>query len=213
MTRQTKTLIAATILLALISSGHAETRKKTTRAKNKPAPVVVQSGTDNKTVDSNTAFGWDESDATKKAADSAEKSGNKKTNNPQQLPINLKADSGEYDANTGVATYTGHVVITQGEMNLKGDRVTIRLQDGKIHTIESWGKPTTFHYVPASEPPIDGSGNHMKYTVPTSTVEINQNAHVKQDKNPPAEDQIKAGMRHAHRRETTKNLPQTARRQ
>ena len=168
MTRQTKTLIAATILLALISSGHAETRKKTTRAKNKPAPVVVQSGTDNKTVDSNTAFGWDESDTAKKAADSAEKSGNKKTNNPQQLPINLKADSGEYDANTGVATYTGHVVITQGEMNLKGDRVTIRLQDGKIHT---------------SEPPIDGSGNHMKYTVPTSTVEINKNAHVKQDKN------------------------------
>ena len=160
MTRQTKTLIAATILLALISSGHAETRKKTTRAKNKPAPVVVQSGTDNKTVDSNTAFGWDESDTAKKAA-----------------------DSGEYDANTGVATYTGHVVITQGEMNLKGDRVTIRLQDGKIHTIESWGKPTTFHYVPASEPPIDGSGNHMKYTVPTSTVEINKNAHVKQDKN------------------------------
>ena len=133
MTRQTKTLIAATILLALISSGHAETRKKTTRAQNKPAPVVVQSGTDNKTVDSNTAFGWDESDTAKKAADSAEKSGNKKTNNPQQLPINLKADSGEYDANTGVATY--------------------------------------------------GSGNHMKYTVPTSTVEINQNAHVKQDKN------------------------------
>ena len=170
MTRQTKTLIAATILLALISSGHAETRKKTTRAKNKPAPVAVQSGTDNKTVDSNTAFGWDESDTAKKAADSAEKSGNKKTNNPQQLPINRKAD-------------TGHVVITQGEMNLKGDRVTIRLQDGKIHTIESWGKPTTFHYVPASEPPIDGSGNHMKYTVPTSTVEINKNAHVKQDKN------------------------------
>ena len=73
----------------------------------------------------------------------------KATNNPQQLPINLKADSGEYDANTGIATYTGHVVVTQGEMNLKGDKITIRLQEGKIHTIESWGNPTTFHYVPA----------------------------------------------------------------
>ena len=108
---------------------------------------------------------------------------NKSTNNPQQLPINLKADSGEYDANAGIATYTGNVVVTQGEMNLKGDKITIRLQDGKIHTIESWGNPTTFHYVPAKEPPIDGSGKYMKYTVPTSTVEINQNAHVKQDKN------------------------------
>ena len=108
---------------------------------------------------------------------------NKTTNNPQQLPINLKADSGEYDANTGIATYTGHVVVTQGEMNLKGDKIVIRLQEGKIHSIESWGKPTTFHYVPAKEPPIDGSGQYMKYTVPTSTVEIDKNAHVKQDKN------------------------------
>ena len=108
---------------------------------------------------------------------------NKSTNNPQQLPINLKADSGEYDANAGIATYTGNVVVTQGEMNLKGDKIVIRLQEGKIHSIESWGKPTTFHYVPAKEPPIDGSGQYMKYTVPTSTVEIDKNAHVKQDKN------------------------------
>ena len=114
----------------------------------------------------------------------------KATNNPQQLPINLKADHGEYDANAGVATYTGNVVVTQGEMNLKGDKITIRLQDGKIHTIESWGNPTTFHYVPAKEPPIDGSGKYMKYTVPTSTVEIDKNAHVRQDKNEPRADPL-----------------------
>ena len=123
---------------------------------------------------------------------------NKTTNNPQQLPINLKADSGEYDANTGIATYTGHVVVTQGEMNLKGDRVTIRLQDGKIHTIESWGKPPTFHYGPARAPPIDGSGNHMKYTVPTSTVEIDKNAHVKQDKNETRADHITYDLKREH---------------
>mgnify|MGYP000901491678 CR=1 FL=1 len=181
MTLRLKTLLAATLLLAL-TAGHTETRKKTTRrSSGKPPAVVVQSNTDHKIVDGNTAYGWDEGG--KPATDDSAAAGGKKTNNPQQLPINLKADSGEYDANTGVATYNGHVVITQGEMNLKGDRVTIRLQDGKIHTIESWGNPTTFHYVPAKEPPIDGSGNHMKYTVPTSTVEINKNARVKQEKN------------------------------
>ncbi|MDO4643233.1 MAG: lipopolysaccharide transport periplasmic protein LptA [Cardiobacteriaceae bacterium] len=104
-------------------------------------------------------------------------------NNPQQLPINLKADSGEYDANAGVATYSGNVVITQGEMNLKGDKVVIKLVNEQITTIEAWGKPASFHYVPAKEPPIDGSGQYMKYSVPTSTVEIDKNAHVKQDKN------------------------------
>ena len=123
---------------------------------------------------------------------------NKSTNNPQQLPINLKADSGEYDANAGIATYTGNVVVTQGEMNLKGDKIVIRLQEGKIHSIESWGKPTTFHYVPAKEPPIDGSGQYMKYTVPTSTVEIDKNAHVIQDKNETRADHITYDLKREH---------------
>ena len=64
---------------------------------------------------------------------------NKTTNNPQQLPINLKADSGEYDANAGIATYTGHVVVTQGEMNLKGDKIVIRLQDGSRDCVQALG--------------------------------------------------------------------------
>ena len=132
---------------------------------------------------------------------------NPATNNPQQLPINLKADSGEYDANAGIATYTGHVVVTQGEMNLKGDKIVIRLQEGKIHSIESWGKPTTFHYVPAKEPPIDGSGQYMKHTVPTSTVEIHNTAHVKQDKNEHPPDHITYDLKREHGTRRAVNLP------
>ena len=85
--------------------------------------------------------------------------------NTSQLPIDLKADSGEYDAAKGIATYTGNVVITQGQMNLKGDRVVIRLDGGEVTSLEAWGNLATFHYVPANEPPIDGEGEYMKYTV------------------------------------------------
>lgn len=103
--------------------------------------------------------------------------------NTSQLPIDLKADSGEYDAAKGIATYTGNVVITQGQMNLKGDRVVIRLDGGEVTSLEAWGNLATFHYVPANEPPIDGEGEYMKYTVATATVDIDKRAHVKQGKN------------------------------
>lgn len=105
------------------------------------------------------------------------------SNNPQQLPISLSADSGEFDANAGKATYTGHVVITQGQMNLKGDKVVVTVDKGQVTVIEAWGNLATFHYVPKNQPPIDGRARYMKYTVATSTIDMDKNAWVKQDKN------------------------------
>lgn len=105
------------------------------------------------------------------------------SNNPQQLPINLQADHGEYNADKGTAVYTGHVLISQGEMKLTGDKVIIRLQEGKVSSIEAWGKPATFHYVPKKEPAIDAKGLYMKYNVPDSSIEIDKQAFVKQGKN------------------------------
>lgn len=105
------------------------------------------------------------------------------SNNPQKLPISLTADSGEYDANAGKATYTGNVIITQGEMKLTGDKVIISIKDGEVTMIESWGNLATFHYAPANEPPIDGKAKYLKYIIATSTVDMDKNAWVKQQKN------------------------------
>lgn len=103
--------------------------------------------------------------------------------NTSELPIDLKADAGEFDAAKGIATYTGNVVISQGQMNLKGDKVVIRLQGGEVVSLEAWGSLATFHYVPKNEPSIDGEGEYMKYTVATSTVDIDKLARVKQGTN------------------------------
>lgn len=105
------------------------------------------------------------------------------SDNYKEIPINLTADQGEYDAIKGLATYTGNVDITQGEMNLKGDKVLIHVKDGEVTLIEAWGKLATFHYAPKNEPPIDGRGEYMKYTIATSTVHIEGQAYVKQEKN------------------------------
>lgn len=104
-----------------------------------------------------------------------------------ELPINLQAESGEYDAVKGIATYTGNVVISQGEMNVRGDKVVVKIVNNSVNSIEAWGNPATFHYVPQGkrkqEPPIDGRSSYMKYSVLASTVFMQGNAFVKQDKN------------------------------
>ena len=99
------------------------------------------------------------------------------------LPINLTADSGESDANKGIATYTGNVVISQGEMRVSGDKVVVHIDKGQVSVIEAWGKPASFHYVPKGEPAIDGWGSYMKYSVVPSTVYMEGNAKVRQEQN------------------------------
>lgn len=103
--------------------------------------------------------------------------------NPAQsnLPIHLQADEGDYNAETNTATYKGNVTITQGEMNLKGDKVVVKFANGEVITIEAWGKLARFHYVPKDEPPIDGEGEYMKYTVASKTIDIDKQAFVKQE--------------------------------
>lgn len=98
-------------------------------------------------------------------------------------PIDLIADQGEYDGTTGIATYTGGVVITQGEMKLTGDKVVVRTQNGKVTSVESWGNVATFHYEPGDEPAVDGQGKYMKYNVAEGTVDIEGEAYVKQAQN------------------------------
>lgn len=120
------------------------------------------------------------------------------TQNTSELPIDLKADAGEYDATKGIATYTGNVEITQGQMNLKGDKVVIRLEGGEVASLEAWGKLATFHYVPKNEPPIDGEGEYMKYTVATSTIDIDKQARVIQDKNETRANHISYNLEKEH---------------
>lgn len=98
-------------------------------------------------------------------------------------PINLVADQGEYDGNTGTAIYTGNVVIQQGDMKLTGDKVVIKTSSGKVTSVEAWGNLATFHYVPTNEPAVDGKGKHMTYNVSANKVDIQGEAYVKQEQN------------------------------
>jgi len=65
--------------------------------------------------------------------------------NDREQPVRIQADSAQMDDKNKVATYTGDVIITQGSMMIKGNVVTVTLnQAGDIDTATSVGSLAYF---------------------------------------------------------------------
>ena len=95
----------------------------------------------------------------------------------RQQPIQLEADRAQLDQNTGVSTYEGNVLITQGSMRLSGDKVIIYVKDGEFERMEAFGDPVKFRYKPAADKEeINGSGQQAAYDVKSGTIVVNTNA-------------------------------------
>ena len=88
-------------------------------------------------------------------------------------PIHLEAKSAQFDQNTGISTYTGNVVVTQGTMRLTADVAKIYIQNGAFQRMEASGAPTTFRYQPqADKEVINGEGLRIEYNVATDKVYV-----------------------------------------
>ncbi|MDX1655739.1 MAG: lipopolysaccharide transport periplasmic protein LptA [Candidatus Competibacteraceae bacterium] len=96
-------------------------------------------------------------------------------------PIQLEADSAQLEQTTGVSTYIGDVVITQGSMRLGADRVVIYTDQGRFIRLEAEGRPATFRVQPnADKAVIQGRGRNVEYNVDQARVIITQDAHITQ---------------------------------
>lgn len=92
-------------------------------------------------------------------------------------PIQLEASRGQIDQKTGVSTYEGNVVITQGSLRLNGDAVTIHVKDGGVQRMEATGNPVKLRYRPsADKPEILGDSRRVEYDVASSKVVMSGNA-------------------------------------
>jgi lipopolysaccharide export system protein LptA len=85
--------------------------------------------------------------------------------NDTEQPIYIDSDNQELDIQKNIVTFTGNVILRQGSIDIRADKVVITRpngQDGQ-ETIDAYGKPATFHQIMDDGKPIDGAALKMRY--------------------------------------------------
>jgi lipopolysaccharide export system protein LptA len=99
-------------------------------------------------------------------------------------PIHISANSAQIDENSGITTYSGNVLISQGTMKIKAGKVNLYQRNNNVNRIVATGSPASFSQTASANQAItDAYGQRLEYQVDTQTITITGNARVEQDKN------------------------------
>nr|WP_296239236.1 lipopolysaccharide transport periplasmic protein LptA [Psychrobacter sp. UBA5136] len=98
-------------------------------------------------------------------------------------PIKLLADKATYSERTGVTSYSGTVVITQGTFKMTADNITVNLSQGRsINSAVATGRPATMQQVVTQEKGLaKGQANKIDYNAVTGIVTLTGNAKLVQN--------------------------------
>ena len=94
--------------------------------------------------------------------------------------IQIRADYMKFNIKTGSSTYQGDVRITQGSIELTGDKVTIERQQDKIQQINIDGQPARYIQDGDSENKIHATSQHMQYFANDNRLVMTVDAHLEQ---------------------------------
>ncbi len=98
----------------------------------------------------------------------------------REKPINLEADRMEIDDTKKVATLTGNVVVSQGTLTIKSDRMVITQDTGGFSKGVAYGNPATFRQKREGfDEYIDGQALRMEYDGRNEMLELFDKAVVK----------------------------------
>jgi lipopolysaccharide export system protein LptA len=88
-------------------------------------------------------------------------------------PIQINARSVEANEKTGISVYSGNVLVEQGLLSIKADRIEIRMRDNKPQSIRATGKPVKLRRQPDEESEeIQAEANRIDYFVPGKKLEL-----------------------------------------
>ena len=94
--------------------------------------------------------------------------------------IHIDADHMRLNIETGFSVYTGNVKITQGELKLTGDKVTLQQGNNEIERITVTGKPAHYNHITEKGENIQAESEHMVYTASQNKLVMTINAKLKQ---------------------------------
>lgn len=98
-------------------------------------------------------------------------------------PINIESDNQSLDMENSVVTFTNNVVITQGSILIKANKVVITRpgeNSGKKEKVEAFGNPVTFHQLLDDGKPVDGKADKVHYDLGTEFLTLTGHAELKQ---------------------------------
>ncbi|WP_424411401.1 lipopolysaccharide transport periplasmic protein LptA [Pasteurella sp. PK-2025] len=103
--------------------------------------------------------------------------------NDTNQPINIVSDNQSLDMDNRVVTFTDNVVITQGSILIKANKVVITRpaeKSTKKDTVEAFGSPVTFQQTLDNGKPVNGKANKVHYDLTTEFLTLTGNAELKQ---------------------------------
>lgn len=106
----------------------------------------------------------------------------KKSNlqNPLQK-VTISADHMHLSLESGKSVYTGNVKITQGDLVLTGDKVTLEQNNDEVERMTVIGKPARYNHVTEKGEPIQAQSEHMVYIASQNKLIMTRNASLKQN--------------------------------
>lgn len=95
-------------------------------------------------------------------------------------PIDIEADSLTSNDAKKTSTYTGNVIVTQGTLEIRADRLIVREDGEGFQHSTSYGNPTTFRQkMEGKNEYIAGSGQRIEYDARMDKVQLYEKAWVK----------------------------------
>ncbi|GAA0801121.1 lipopolysaccharide transport periplasmic protein LptA [Psychrobacter piscatorii] len=97
--------------------------------------------------------------------------------------IKLLADKATYSERTGVTSYSGNVIITQGTFKMTADNITVNLsQQRSINSAVATGRPATMQQVVTQEKGLaKGQANKIDYNAVSGIITLTGNAKLVQN--------------------------------
>ncbi|TVZ40749.1 lipopolysaccharide export system protein LptA [Alteromonadaceae bacterium 2753L.S.0a.02] len=96
--------------------------------------------------------------------------------------LSISADSAELDDLSGTTTYAGGVVVEQGSMKIKAEKVVIYGRKDTYTKVVATGAPARLSQIPkAGQEPVTARANRMEYQIPSETLILLDNAAFSQE--------------------------------
>lgn len=97
-------------------------------------------------------------------------------------PIHIDSAQQSLDMQGNTVTFTGNVVVKQGTIEVKADKVVVTRPQGAQgqEVIEAFGKPVTFYQMQDNGKPVKGSAQKVRYELSQDKVTLTGNAYLEQ---------------------------------